>query len=208
MVIRTAHTVLTALGVGLIISIVVSRAGAFPEPSIVSKAWQYELSYAPPRPIPVLGLGGRTHWYWYMTYKVVNNTGDERLFVPEVEVFTDAGKIFPAGRDVPAGVFNAVKARVENPLLENPAEIIGRILQGPDHAKEGVAIWPAPTEDVDHLSVFFAGLSGETHAISHPVSGERVVLRKTLMVEYEIPGTTSDIQHQPVVPKGERWIMR
>lgn len=185
-----------------------SRVGAFPEPSIVPKAWQYDLTYDAPRPIAVYGLGGRIRWFWYITYKVVNNTGDEQLFVPEVTIATDQGAIFPAGRDVPAAAFNAIMAHVENPLLENPAEIIGRILQGPDHAKEGVAIWPATVEDVDEITVFFSGLSGETQAIEHPLTRERVVLRKTLMVVYELPGTTRNIQDQPVVLRSNQWVMR
>jgi hypothetical protein len=184
------------------------RAGAFPEPSIVTKAWQYDFTYDPPRPISIRALGGGIQWFWYITYKVINNTGDERLFVPEVTIYTDTGRIFPAGNNVPSRVFNAVKSRIANPLLENPAEIIGRVLQGPDYAKEGVAIWPAPSEDVDRLTVFFSGLSGEVQATQHPLTGERVVLRKTLMIEYEMPGTTTDIQEQPVVPVREQWTMR
>ncbi len=180
----------------------------FPEPAIVSKAWAYELSHDPPRPIAVRGIGGRIQWFWFVTYKVVNNTGEERLFVPEVTIYTDTGKIFSAGQNVPAIAFNAIKAWVENELLENSTEIIGRFLQGPDHAKEGVAIWPTSMEDVDHITLFFSGLSGETQATTNPATGDRVVLRKTLMVEYDLPGTTSDIQNQPVVYRAHRWVMR
>ncbi len=184
------------------------NAWAFPEPAIVSKAWQYDFSHGPPRPIAVYGIGGQVRWFWYITYKVVNHTGDERLFVPEVTIFDDRGHIFPAGRNVPAAAFHAIKNRIENPLLENPAEIIGRILQGPDHAKEGVAIWPATEDDIDHITIFFSGLSGETAVIDHAETGERVVLRKTLMIDYDLPGTGEHIQDQPVVHKGEKWVMR
>ena len=162
----------------------------------------------PPRPIAVTGLGGSVRWFWYMTYKVTNNTGEERLFIPEITIYTDTGVLIPADRDVPAAAFEAIKSRVENPLLENPAQIIGKILQGPDHAKEGVAIWPQFDGDVDHVTVFFSGISGETQAIQHPITKERVVLRKTLMIDYSLPGTTKDIQQQPVVPQGETWVMR
>ncbi len=193
---------------GLLLCVGVPLTVAFPEPSIVSKAWQYDFSYEAPRPIAVTELGGRVRWYWYMTYKVTNNTGEERLFVPEVTLFTDTGDIFPSGKDVPAGVFNAIKEQVGNPLLENPAEIIGRLLQGPDYAKEGAAIWPAFDEDVDEVTVYISGLSGETQAIAHPITGKRVVLRKTLMISYDQPGTSSNIQDQPMVKKDEQWIMR
>jgi len=207
---KSAATCLTVMGLWLQVIPVGSVAWAFPEPTIVTKSWQYDFSHDPPRPIAVHGIGGQINWFWFMTYKVVNNTGDERLFVPEVTIFTNTGKIIPAGRNVPAAVFNVVQSRVENPLLESPAAIIGKILQGPDHAKEGVVIWPAPAppEDVDQATLFFSGLSGETHAIKHPLTDKRMVLRKTLMIQYDLPGTTADIQDQPVVTKGKRWVMR
>lgn len=185
-----------------------AAVNAFPEPAIVSKAWNLDLTYQHPRLIAVPGIDGGIRWFWYMTYKVVNNTGEDHLFIPEVTVFTDTGQIFFTDRAVPAAAFNAVKDRVENPLLENPAEIVGKILQGPDHARESVAIWPVLDEDIDHITVFFSGTSGETQAIKNPATGKRVVLRKTLMIDYDLPGTTRDIQNKTIVPKGEKWIMR
>jgi len=206
MIPRSVTMILIVLTLGFMPSM--SLLWAFEEPDIVLHAWQYDFSHQPPRPIAVSGIGRRVSWFWYITYKVVNRTGDERLFVPEVVIFTDSGKIFPAGRNVPAAAFDAVQKRVNNPLLESPTDIIGRILQGPDHAKEGVAIWPASAEDVDNITVFFSGLSGDTQAIQHPLNGNRVVLRKTLMIDYDLPGTTKNIQNQPVISKGEKWVMR
>ena len=208
MTMRSSMTMLYVSALAVTIAWPSDSLQAFEEPNIVSRDWQYEFSHDPPRAIAVYGIGGRVSWYWYITYKVINETGDERLFVPEVIIYTNTGKIFPTGRNVPAAAFAAIQEKLENPLLESPAEIIGRLLQGTDHAKEGVAIWPAPTEDVDRITVFFSGLSGETKAIKHPLSGKRIVLRKTLMIDYHLPGTSQRVQYQPVVPEGEHWVMR
>ena len=205
---KRAYPILFVLASILLLTIGVPNAAAFPEPKIVIKSWQYDFQHDPPRPIAVHGIGGTVRWYWYITYKVTNNTGEERLFVPEIMIYTNTGKIFPAGKDVPAVVFNVIKEHLENPLLENPAEIVGQILQGSDHAKEGVAIWQAPQEDVDHLTIFVSGLSGETQAIKNPHTGKRVVVRKTLMIDYDKPGTTRNIQNQAILPRGQRWVMR
>jgi len=205
---KRAYPILFVLVSVLLLAFGTPNAAAFPEPKIVIKSWQYDFQHDPPRPIAVHGIGGTIRWYWYITYKVTNNTGEERLFVPEIMIYTNTGKIFPAGKDVPAVVFNVIKERLEDPLLENPAKIIGQILQGSDHAKGGVAIWPAPEEDVDHLTLFVSGLSGETQAIKNPITGKRVVVRKTLMIDYDKPGTTHNIQNQAIIPRGQRWVMR
>lgn len=208
MTIRAGTTMLRVFALVLASTGLSTPLWAFEEPDIVSRTWQYDFSHAPPRPIAVHGIGARVSWFWFITYKVINHTGDERLFVPEAIIYTDTGEIFPAGRNVPTAAFDAIQKRLENPLLESPAGVIGRLLQGADHAKEGVAIWPAATKDVDHITVFFSGLSGETQAIPHPLSGKRVVLRKTLMIDYDLPGTSQRIQSQPVIFKGQKWVMR
>jgi hypothetical protein len=183
-------------------------AQAYPEPEIVSPAWELQFTHDDPRPIAVRNLEGKTRWYWYMTYKVVNKTGEERLFVPEITIATDQGDIMVAGRGVPAAVFQAIKEKVENPLLESPVAVVGRILLGEDHAKESAAIWPAADHDVDHIRVFFGGLSGETEVIEDPLTGDTIVTRKTLMMEYGLPGTPATPDQQPVISGPERWVMR
>ena len=106
------------------------------------------------------------------------------------------------------GVFDAVKGRAGIPLLKNPIRVVGRLLQGEDNAQESVAIWPAFDHDVDRVTVFAAGFSGETQTVTNPVTNEEVAVRKTMMIEYGFPGTGGREQDQVVLPKGEKWIMR
>jgi hypothetical protein len=186
---------------------------AAPGPALVTKSWEFKFSYHTPRAIAVQNIRGEWEWYWFMTYKVVNNTGQERLFIPEITIATDAGDIIQAGKGVRTAVFDAVKKRVGNRLLESPTDVVGQFRQDEDNAKESVAIWPATKHNVDQISVFISGLSGETAVVKVPDPADTTktidaLVTKTLMVDYELPGAPLSPQEQAVVPKGSRWIMR
>ena len=183
-------------------------ASAFPEPSIVSKTWEFDIEVGEPRPVSMRDERGQLQWYWYLPYKVQNNTGRERLFIPEFDIATDEGDIVAAGQDVPAKVFDLIKEKEGNTLLLSPIEIVGRMLVGRDFAKESVAIWPAFDHSVDQVDVFVAGLSGETQQIEHPLTKDPVIMRKVLMYKYATPGDVTHPQKQSILPRGEEWIMR
>jgi hypothetical protein len=196
---------------GSAISLSGSRLLAFAEPALVTKSWQLEFTFQDPRPIAVRGIDRRVRWYWYIPYKIVNNSGQEQFFVPEFTVATNRGDIITAGRGIPPHVFTAVKKQLGNRLLENPLQISGRILLGEDHAKESVAIWPVFEHDVDYLSIFVAGLSGESAIIKHPLTGKDVPLRKTMMLNYHTPGSRApsvNPQEQTVRLLKKTWVMR
>ena len=184
------------------------RAIAYPQPEVVPTIWLLDFSFDQPRLIPVADLRGNLRWYWYLTYKVVNNTQAEQLLIPEFSIATDRGDILEAFDGVPSNVFDAIKAEVGNDLLENPTQMIGRILRGQDHARESVAVWPAFEHDVDLMSVFVAGLSGETRNVPHPVTGEPIVMRRTLMLDFATPGTTSPSRAPLIHLQSRRWVMR
>jgi len=181
---------------------------AFPEPSIVAKAWELDIEVQKPRAVSMRDSQGRLQWYWYVAYKVQNNTKRERLFIPEIAIATDEGDLIDAGRNVPAGVFPIIKKKQGNPLLLSPIHIVGRMLIGRDFAKESVAIWPAFDHSVDQVNVFVAGLSGETQIIEHPLTSEDVVMRKVLMAKFRTPGSRTHPQDQAVLPLDQEWIMR
>ena len=143
-----------------------------------------------------------------MAYTVTNNTGEERLFIPEITIATDEGDIITPGRDVPLRVFDAVKAQLRDDLIERPNNIIGRILQGADNARSSVIIWPALPHHVSELKVFISGLSGETAQIKNPRTGDTVLLAKTLMLTYRTPGKPKSPQDQAVIEDDREWVMR
>jgi len=184
------------------------RAWGYPEPSAVNPSWQLDFAAQQPQAISVADAAGRIRWYWYVTYKVANNTGQDRMFIPDVTVATDQGEIISAGRNIPPTVFAAIKQRVGNRLLENPTQMVGRLLQGEDYARESAAIWPDFGTKVGEIRVFFEGLSGETAQILNPLTGKPVLMRKTLMRVYQMPGRPPTPQQQTVVLADEAWVMR
>lgn len=187
-------------------------------PEVLPRSWNLDFSHESLRPIAV-EFDGETRWFWYMTYKVTNRTDREQVFVPYIEMATNTGQVVRANHEVPPQVFDAIKLRVDNPLLESPAAVVGRILQGDEYARESVAIWPATHPEVSTVRVFVRGLSGETATVRHPVVRERpdgrrdvtfedVLTIRTLMLTYDLPGRPDTPQFQPVVAEGSRWVMR
>lgn len=185
-----------------------SPLAAYPEPAIVSPSWNLDFTFETPRLIAVEDITGTVHWYWYMVYEVTNQTGEDQLFIPEVTIATDTGRIIEAGRGVPAAVFARIKERLGDPLLESPIQIVGRLLQGVDYARKSVTIWPAFEQDVDEFTMFFSGLSGETQTIAHPATGEPVLMRRTLMIRFSLPGTPANPQQQKALLQEQREVMR
>lgn len=181
---------------------------AFPEPAAVSPSWNLDFEFGSPEPIAIEDVSGTTQWYWFMPYTVVNNSGSDQLFIPEATLATDAGDIISAGQNVPASLFPRIRQRLRNPLLLSPLEVVGRILQGEDYAKESVIIWPAFDHNVDELTLFISGLSGETQAATNPITGESVLMRRTLMLRYAMPGNPASPQSQPVQLVEQRDVMR
>jgi hypothetical protein len=199
---------LVCFGLVLAAALACPRAQAYPEPNILQRDWQYEFTYRTPKPISVKNTQGVIEWYWYMPYKVVNNTGEERLFIPSITIATEEGDIISAGKGVPAIVFVKIKAELGNSLLQSPAQVVGKFLTGEDFAKESVAIWPAFKHDISRMSIFIGGISGETHEEHNPVTGDKVLMNKTFMINLEFPGKPTSPQVQAVVPKGDQWIVR
>lgn len=178
---------------------------AYPKPSTVPTRWELEFSAGPLR-LYVDEVGGQA--YWHFTYKVVNRTGRERVWAPRFTLFTDVGEIMVSGRGVPTRVTDALMDLLGNPLLENQNAVIGELFHGREHAREGLVVWPAGSVAVNELSLFVAGISGETAAITNPITGEELVLRKTLKRDYLVPGDALPRGSTPAGLVGQSWVMR
>jgi hypothetical protein len=189
----------------LAVLLAISSAVAFPRPAAVAPRWELEFEPGALRLYVDPDEGGV---YWYFTYMVTNRTGRDQVWAPTFALFTDAGEILASGRDVPSRVAADIKTLLGNQFLEHQNEIIGEIFHGRDHAKEGLVIWPARHLEVNELSLFIAGTSGETANVVNPITGERVLLRKTLQRDYLIPGEAIARGSKPVELRAQRWVMR
>lgn len=182
----------------------IGAAAGYPKPSAVPIRWELKFEPGDLR-LYVDDLDGRV--YWYFTYKVINNTGQDQTWAPEFTLYTDDGRIAVSGRDVPAWVTQDLLQLLGNEYLVQQNEAIGEILQGPNHAIEGLVVWPALDMEVTEISLFIAGISGDTATITAP-GGEKIVLRKTKQRDYLVPGNILARVREPAGLVEERWIFR
>jgi hypothetical protein len=204
----TLSIVLGALGAGVILLAAVAHLAAYPKPSLVAKSWQLDFTCTAPKAIAVRDSLGDYKWYWYLPYKVVNHSDAEQMFMPQFQIVTDEGDIATPALSLPPEVFEQIKYHLNNKYLLEPVRAIGKLDRGEDNARESVAVWPAPDHPILHMKVFVSGLSGETQSIDDPVTGQKVMLTKALMLEYTTPGKPPILKYQPVVAQGQSWVMR
>lgn len=184
---------------------------AAPEPDPVPRRWQLTVEPGPLRvaSIDVPGIGPQL--YYFLTYKVVNSTGQDLLFTPSFELTTDEGELVRSGRGVPAAATKVLLDRLENPFLQDQISIVGMLLQGEENAKEGLVMWPVGVGHVRSLDIFGSGFSGETRSMDafDPETGgtKRVSVRKALMIRYQPKGEVrAGNEGYPVIE--QRWVMR
>ncbi|MEI8196674.1 MAG: hypothetical protein WCI73_12250 [Phycisphaerae bacterium] len=185
-----------------------SRVQAAPEAPVVPLTWELSFKYQAPERI-VLTVPGKTEpqTFWYFRYTVTNNTGKDLLFTPEFQLLTDTGQILTSGKNGANAAYDDIKKLYKGTLMDSPIQILGKLLQGDDNAKESVAIFTGVETDARIYKFQVSGLSGDTAAVENPLTHEKVVLRKTLVVTYEIPGQAIGIDPQPQI-KSTTWVMK
>jgi len=206
---RSIATLLTAAVVsvaGLAIPSLTPHALAAPTPSLTPTSWELTFKHGPLERL-MLSVDGKQKPFWFMRYTVVNNSGRDVLFTPDFEILADSGDVVHAFKDVPSNAFTKIKEMYKNPLMESPTNIYGKLLQGDDNAKDGVAIFSALDPDSRDFQVFISGLSGETAEVKNPVTDKPVILQKTLELDYNIPGQAIGIDPR-VQLKATKWVMK
>lgn len=187
---------------------VTSTTLAAPQPDPVPRRWQLDIKPGPLRlaVLDVEGVGRKA--FFYFTYYVENNTGEDLLFAPSFQLATDDGTLINSGANVPSSVTRTILERLRNPFLLDQISAVGLLLQGEENAREGLVIWPAENLEVDEILIFAAGFSGETKTFIRPDTGEPVLLRKALMLRHETPGDIVALRDRPLDRVERRWIMR
>ncbi|UCG33207.1 MAG: hypothetical protein JSU68_00970 [Phycisphaerales bacterium] len=205
-----------------------------PQAGPVSKSWNLEFQYADPQRITV-GLPGRERpqTFWYLLYTVTNNSGQEVDFYPRFAILTGSGHELQSERGVSPLVFEAIKKRhaKTHPFLQKHSEIIGRLLQTPDQAKDGVAVWPEFSVLSSKFTIYVAGLSGDFVEVPNPgykedqpqrveekladgitiprvVNPRQFTLHRTLAIHYDLPGDAQTRTRAEPVRTGQEWVMR
>lgn len=205
--------VLASLAAG---SLAASVSNAFPEPSKTPVSWELKFRHDAPRRIVVNVPGSNTpRAFWFVTYTVTNNTDETVNFLPTFEWVTREGKVIRSDKNVPAVVFEKIKAQTGNKLLEDAFHIAGTLRQGDDQAKDGVAIWEEPESRLGEFQIFVTGLSGEstklTDASGNPVNGPEgrpLLLFKTLELDFRSAGDEVYAGNDLLQKTGQKWVMR
>jgi hypothetical protein len=211
--------------VAAIIVLGVGRAVPAPKPAEIPIQWQLDATFHDILPIQV-NVGGQDapRTFWYLRYTITNKTGQDRVFVPEFILYTDTGQVLRAGHNIPSEVFQAIKQQLNDPLLLDLPDMAGRVLQGPENAKEGVAIWNDFDPNAGAFDVFVSGLSGETVEVRLPkpirvtetdafgkqteVVKDKIILAKTLERHYRITAEASERLQTALASASEEWVMR
>lgn len=183
-----------------------------PEPDPIPTQWQLDFRPGDMRVASFEVAPGDYRAFAFLSYRVANNTGQDLAFVPAFDLATDEGAIIRSGQNVPGSVTAQVLSLLKNEFVQDQISILGTLQQGPENAKDGVVIWPLPDFDIDRLTVYAAGFSGETKPVMlyNPNTGgrERITLRKVRALHFAIPGDVVLGAGRPLEMVGDEWIMR
>ena len=193
--------------------------GVAPEPAIIPGPgdWTLDVKFEQPRFIMMSVTGERRpQRFWYMILTLTNRTREDVGFYPQCELMTDSFEIIPAGRGIPAALFETLNRRYQSmyPFLEPLEKAGNRILQGDDNTKDIAVMWSDFDGRVESMKIFITGVSNETAVVDNPIAkdpnGEPVkeYLRKTLELQYKLggePALKSDIK---LTFTAKRWVMR
>ena len=159
---------------------------AYPKATDHSDRWQLTFETTGLRFFRDLRTG---QGYWVMVYEVTNETESDQRWVPSFTLITDQGEVLDAGSDVPRRIQISILGTFGDVLLEMQSEVSSALLQGEENASRGLVVWKAGREDVRALQVFVSGVSGDIAKVTHPLSGEEVVLHRDLQLSWIVPGT-------------------
>lgn len=179
-----------------------------PTPSLYAISWEFAFTWRTASRI-VVEVPGKTtpQAYWYLPYTVTNNTGAERMFMPDFELVAPDGKVHRSDTNISPTVIAAIRVREGNKFIVSSTEASGELRLGPEQAKYGVAVWPEPAFRMERFAILVAGLSGESTRVKS-AAGEETLLRKTLQLNFHINGDEFYPGEDKVNEKPYEWIMR
>ncbi|MBI9017649.1 MAG: hypothetical protein JEZ07_10375 [Phycisphaerae bacterium] len=187
---------------------------AGPKPPMVPSpgVWQVDIAiHGSPEQITVTMPGEKkTRTFWYLLYTITNNSGQDVDFHPSFELMTNTFRIYKADSKVVKPVYDKIQKLYENkfPLLEPINMVSGKILQGKDNARDCVAIFEDFDPNAKTAKIFITGLSNESTETKHPINNKKVLLLKTLMIEYQVPGDAINPEKRVLLSRDRSWVMR
>lgn len=212
---------LTSLALCLPVLVVAQGLSAVPASLRVAPAEELTFRYHAPQRVSVYLPGqAKPAVYWYMLFKVENNTDSEVDFYPEFDLVTDTLRVIRSEADVSPEAYQAIRKRTGNPLLIPPEQVTGRLLRGRDRARHSVAIFRDFDPKARAFTIYVSGLSQDKQRRRNPsfdsdkpedeTNMRYFILRETLAIPYRLPG--SEATRSSAVPErvkgGQKWLMR
>ena len=204
---------------GVVLLFVCFCFGEVVKPAIIQGPgqWTIESRYTQPQQILIGGYeDGKPRRFWYMILTLTNNTGRDFDFYPQCELMTDTFQIIQSGDRMPSVVFEQIKRRHQDsyPFMELLQKTGNKLIQGEDNTKDLAIIWPDFDARAKNIRIFISGLSNEIAVIQDPIEKdengqpERVFLRKTLELNYDIAGDPAFRSNANLEFQNQSWIMR
>lgn len=192
-----------------------------PQPARVPVSWELKFEFHDPQSL-VLTLPGDDHptTFWYMLYRVENDTGQDIQFLPSAELVTSSLQVAAAGDQISPTVYDAIKARHDatHPFLMEPRRVTGPLLQGEDNARTSMVVFRQFNAQDNRFTIYFSGLSGEIRTIPNPnfdgnkpeskENARSFTLRKTLEISYQLPGDVNTRASAEPLRIDRKWVMR
>lgn len=192
------------------------------------ETWTLHFRYKPPRIVSLdaLDRSGKPAkmGVWYLWYQVYNLSGEPQTFLPEFELVTK--DLNTQHLDEPQPYIVEQLEKIENPTgherlkLHSSIGISKRPIppSKPDAIPivvTGVAVWTEMSEKApktNKFSIYVTGLSNGL-AVEETQTGERLIKRKTLQINFLRPTDDNRPQITDIVPDdangpAERWIYR
>ena len=137
--------------------------------------WIVDMEHGPLKTVAVRD-GSATKYAHYMTFKVTNNTGQPRLWVPQVVAKTDTGKTYYSGGNQWA--LAAIRKAENNEKLE-PMELTSDAKNrlGNGVSKEAVAIFGVVDPLYDRITIEFYGLVDPVAIFRFDIYGDDVIIK-------------------------------
>jgi hypothetical protein len=180
----------------------VQLVDASPLPRDREGIWILDFAFKPMRivRVDVPGRGRRPIHYLY--YRVINHTGEPRMFVPQFTIVTDTGRRYEDAV-IPTAI-EVIRAREDATKdLYGAVGVVGILppsgaKQGIDDAIFGAAVWDGVDPRADRFSVYVRGLSDGYQVVTPPGGGEPQTRYKTLRIDFFRPGDEFDLNEREI----------
>lgn len=173
-----------------------------PAPKDSEGIWMLDFAFMPVRVIQVEVPGKGRRPVYYLYYRIINNTGKPRTFIPQFSIVTDTGKRFE-DTVLPKAV--ALIQATEDPTvpLRGAVDIVGILppsgqKEGIEDAIYGVAVWEGVDPKVNAFNVYVRGLSNGIQVIAPPGGGAEQTHYKTLRIDFDRPGDDRQIHSRQI----------